>query len=313
MIRRFCLLVFIAAAALGTPAQSPSPAPSKPPTAAEEKFLATADEVMAEVSKLLELPVKAPLKKSMRTPEQIREFLLEQLRISKEKDKRYADQRALERFGLLPKGFDLEKHLVDLLTEQVAGLYDPKTKEFYIVTGQSPMTLRMVLAHELVHALHDQHFEVEKWTEAAKPNDDSELARHTVLEGAATAAMIDYLLRDNPKLRIRENPAFESVVKQLMGANIGAESPQLAAAPPFIRDVLLFPIPQWRDFHTACSARAQWLERVLEHFREAAGVEPADSAPGVVSARRDARGGHLAGYFQVSRQGLAETGRQRDG
>jgi hypothetical protein len=87
------------------------------------------------------------------------------------------------------------------------------------------------------------------------------MARHTVLEGAATAAMIDYLLRDRPDLRIRENPAFESVVKQLMGANIGAESPQLAAAPQFLRDALLFPYLQGAIFtQRVLRERSGWKE-----------------------------------------------------
>ena len=54
----------------------------------------------------------------------------------------------------------------------------------------------MVMAHELTHALEDQHFQIEAWMKAAKPNDDAELAREAVLEGSAMAAMIDYLLGD---------------------------------------------------------------------------------------------------------------------
>lgn len=222
-------------------AQQPAPTVASPLSEKEAKFLATADEVLAEVSKLIGLPLKSPLKKSIRSRDDIREYLLKQLRESKEGDKRYADQRALERFGLLPRNFDLEGHLVDLLTEQIAGLYDPKAGEFYIADWMDPFMQRVVMAHELVHALHDQHFHVEKWTDAAKPNDDAQLARSAVLEGSATAAMLDYLLRDRPDLRVRDNPGFASLVRNVMGTNLTAASPELAKSPPFIRDLLVFP------------------------------------------------------------------------
>jgi len=242
-------------------AQTPAPPAAKQPTESEAKFLATADDVMAEMSKLLDLPVKSALKKSIRSRDEIRAYLLQQLRESKEKDKRYADQKALERFGLLPKGFDLEATLVDLLTEQVAGLYDPKSAEFFIADWMDPLTQRIVMAHELVHALHDQNFQLEKWSDAAKPNDDAELARHAVLEGSATAAMIDYLLRGRPDLRIRDNPAFATLVRNMMGADVGEASPELAKAPPFLRDVLLFPYLSGALFtQKVLQQRAGWKE-----------------------------------------------------
>ena len=264
MLRKLAgFTMFAMLCAVGAVAQSAAaPPPASAPTEAQTKFLATADEVLAEISRLLDLPSKAPLKKSIRTRDEIRAYLLRQLQEDKEKDKRYADQRALERFGLLPKNFDLEKHLLDLLTEQVAGLYDPKTEEFYIADWMDPMTQRIVMAHELVHALHDQNFRVQAWSDAAKPNDDAELARHAVLEGSATAGMMEYLLRGRPDLRIRDNPAFESLIKQMMGANFDSASAELAKSPPFIRDVLLFPYlngalftqrvlrerPGWKEF-----------------------------------------------------------------
>ncbi|HXW15558.1 MAG TPA: hypothetical protein VEN79_13705, partial [Terriglobia bacterium] len=40
------------------------------------EFLRTADEVLAQMSQLLSLPVKAPLKKSLRSKKEIREYLI---------------------------------------------------------------------------------------------------------------------------------------------------------------------------------------------------------------------------------------------
>ncbi len=223
--------------------QSQQASPAPPATSAEAAFARTADEVMAQVSDILGLPVKTPLKKTIRSRDEIREYLLRQMREDKNPEKRYADQRALEKFGLLPKGFQLEPFLIELLTEQIAGLYDPKGEEFYIADWLEAGEQRMVMAHELVHALHDQHFQVDKWLEAAKPNDDAELARGAVLEGAATAAMIDYVLRGSGQDRfsVRTMPNFADVIRGQMVGDGSQQSPQMAKAPPFIREALLFP------------------------------------------------------------------------
>src|SRR6202051_2671838 len=134
---------------------------------ADAEFLQAADEVLAAMSKILSLPVKEPLKKSVRSREEIREFLLRQMREDKDDTKRYADQKALEALGLIPKGYPLDQKLLALLTEQIAGMYDPKTREFFIADWTSPADQRMIMAHELCHALQDQHFHVEKWGRAA--------------------------------------------------------------------------------------------------------------------------------------------------
>ena len=55
--------------------------------------------------------------------------------------------------------------MIDLLTEQIAGLYDPKSHEFYIADWIPMADQRMVMAHELTHALEDQHFQIEAWTQ----------------------------------------------------------------------------------------------------------------------------------------------------
>ena len=79
---------------------------------ADAEFLQAADEVLAVMSKILSLPVKEPLKKSVRSREEIREFLLRQMREDKDDTKRYADQKALEALGLIPKGYPLDQKLL---------------------------------------------------------------------------------------------------------------------------------------------------------------------------------------------------------
>ena len=156
-------------------AAAPSSTDSKPGTDAE--FIAAADEVLGQLSQITGLKLLTPLKKSLRSREEIRAYVIKQMNEDKNAAERYADQRSAEAFGLLPKGFDLDSFMINVLTEQIEGLYDPTTREFYIADWSPLADQRMVMAHELTHALEDQHFQIEAWLKAARPNEDAELAR----------------------------------------------------------------------------------------------------------------------------------------
>src|SRR2546422_1591737 len=62
-------------------------------------------------------------------------------------------QAAYRLFGLIPDSLDLRRTMVDLLTEQVAGYFDPDSNALYIPTDIDPSQARLVISHELVHAL----------------------------------------------------------------------------------------------------------------------------------------------------------------
>lgn len=217
-------------------AQQDPPAASVPTVTANPEFLATADEVMNEMSDITGWKLKAPLKKSIRTREEIHAYILAEMDDEKDAKERYASKRSAEAFGLLPRDFNLDSFLVDLLTEQIAGLYDPKKHEFYIADWIQPDEQRMVMSHELTHALQDQYFHIEAWVRAAKPNDDAELARESVLEGSAMAGMLEYTLRDKG-LKLRDLPDIDPSI--FVGDL--TDTPMLKKAPPFIKDSLMFP------------------------------------------------------------------------
>jgi hypothetical protein len=236
--RLVAFLCLVTLAALPCWAQQDSGLGERTPSSgsANAEFLRAADEVLAEMSKILSLPIKEPLKKSVRSREEIRDFLVRQMRGDKDDAKRYADQKALEALGLIPKGYPLEQKMLALLTEQIAGLYDPKQREFFIADWTQPAEQRMIMAHELTHALQDQYFQVEKWEEEVKSNDDAQLAREAVLEGSATIAMVDYLLRKSGKTT-RDLNDFDP------GMLIGDvnDSAELSDAPLVIKDEITFP------------------------------------------------------------------------
>jgi len=233
----FAGIAFSLLAASGVAAQQATPPAALPPPSMPQsaEFLQAADEVLGEMSKLISLPIVSPLKKSIRSREEIRAYLLQKMKEDKDADKRYADQKTMEKFGLLPKGYPLEQTMVKILTEQIAGLYDPDSQEFFIADWNSAADQRMVMSHELTHALQDQHFHIDKWTDAAKPNDDAELARDAVIEGSALAAMLDYVLRGKGSVR-----DLGDLDASLLIGDVDS-SPELSKAPKVLQDELLFP------------------------------------------------------------------------
>lgn len=233
--------------------QATTAPPAAHPAKNNPEFLAMADEVLHEMSAITGWELKSPLKKSIRSREEIHAYVLREMDDEKDAKERYASKCSAEAFGLIPRGFNLDAFMVDLLTEQIAGLYDPKAHEFYIADWIAPDDQRTVMSHELTHALEDQHFQIEDWVKAARPNDDAGLARESVLEGSAMAAMLEYMLKDKG-LKLRDLPDIDPSV--FVGDL--SDTPLLKKAPPFIKDSLMFPYFSGLTFSMAVLKTDGW-------------------------------------------------------
>src|SRR5258707_6846055 len=90
-------------------------APATPPSLTGKPgaadFSAAADEVLAQMSEITGLALRSPLKKSLRSREEIRAHLIQEMDEDKDTAERYAGARSAEAFGLLPKGIDLDSFM----------------------------------------------------------------------------------------------------------------------------------------------------------------------------------------------------------
>lgn len=254
--KKFIAIQFLLfASSLGCPAlpaaQDAAEIPSTSPAVAE--FGAAADQVLKQMSEITGLRQKSPVKKSLRSRREIRAYVIREMDDEKNPAQRYAGKRGAEAFGLIPKNFDLDNFLVDLLTEQIAGVYDPKAGEFYVADWIPLEDQRMVMAHELTHALQDQHFKIADWVKAARPNDDAEIAREAVLEGSAMSAMLDYELRQKG-LTLSDLPEIDP---SLLVGDLNS-TPALKNAPPFVKDALLFPYLGGMGFSNSILKSGGW-------------------------------------------------------
>jgi hypothetical protein len=144
------------------------------------------------------------------------------------------DQRVYEQLGLLPAGFDLLGSYLDLLEDQALGFYDPQSGAFTIVEGQDTAAVAPILvAHELTHALDDQHFDLERLLEGPAEDDDRASAAGAVVEGSGTAVMTVFMLREVGAGRLSV-----SAVQEMQRAE-AARAARLRAAPSVIQRSLM--------------------------------------------------------------------------
>ena len=147
---------------------------------------------------------------------------------------------SLAALGLLPSGMDLKKTYLDLLGEQIGAFYDQHSAELFTFSGQ-PLDNgqnRVILAHELTHALEDQHFQLARLPLEAKGNDDRALAASALVEGDATLVMSRYMMGD----------LSAAVLKDALAGAFSADLRQMAAAPRYLRETLLFPYLRGQEF-----------------------------------------------------------------
>lgn len=153
---------------------------------------------------------------------------------------------ALARLGLLESGYPLREKYIDLLGEQVAAFYDQhqhKLVMFEDATLENSQN-RVVLAHELAHALQDQHFGLKKLPLEIKTNDDRAAAASALCEGDATLVMTEYMLK---KLSL-------STLKDTFASTMAQNMEQLAKAPRYLREMLIFPYLRGQEFCAALYA-----------------------------------------------------------
>src|SRR5687767_15833932 len=165
-------------------------------TAQNASIISTAEAILKETSELRELSILREVKSGAQSRSEIEQVIIKNLDADTTPAEMYAAEIVLKAFGLAPPDFAYRSFLIKLLSEQVAGYYDPKARQFYLadwieLDGQKP-----VMAHELTHALQDQHFNLRRFEKWPKGDSDAELAAHALIEGDATLAMTLYLTKN---------------------------------------------------------------------------------------------------------------------
>jgi hypothetical protein len=207
------------------------------------------DAIVQTLSEISGLAEKHRVPYGRMTKEQLRKFLTKRIRKTLKPDEIHADELSLKMFGLVPQDFDLKTSTVDLLTEQAAAFYDYDAKKLVLMDATSLSAETETLAHELGHALADQHFHLEKYMNDSNADDDADLARTAVVEGQASWLMFAYSLKING-----QNPEpTQKMLNDAFGGDSGsaAQYPVLKSSPLYIQQSLLFPYSEGTLFFDA--------------------------------------------------------------
>ncbi len=226
-----------------------------------QALLSTADAVLKDMSEITGLPIKAPLKKQIVGRAEIKDYLTQNLKEEYTPRELHQQEAMLQALGLVSSDFDLGKFLVTFYTEQAAGVYDPRRKTMLIADWVGEDMQKMVLAHELTHALQDQNFDLQQFLHAVRDDDDASSARQAVVEGHATAAMMQEMIKPASLVTL---PSLEPLMSMMIQRPV-AQFPAFSSAPFFFRFSALFPYSEGIGFMQAGLQRGGWtgLSRVF--------------------------------------------------
>lgn len=205
--------------------------------------------IVNTLSEITGLSEEHPVPYGWMNKKQLRQFLSKRIKKTLRPEEIYADELALKMFGLVPPDFDLKKSTVDLLTEQAAAFYDYDNKKLYLLDDSSFTSETTTLAHELSHALADQHFDLGKFMDETPSNDDENLAHTAVVEGQASWLMIAYDLKVAGKDPVPTAEMLKSVADS--SEDSMADFPVLKSSPLYIQQSLLFPYSEGTLFFAA--------------------------------------------------------------
>jgi hypothetical protein len=261
------------------PTSAPTPLPSATPTGdASALYREIEDQVIAERG----LPAKERVEPTVLSPDEVKARLKAQFEKDNSPEKLSVVEETLKALGLLPADASLNTLYVDMLGSQVAGYFDPATREVVVVSqsGAIGAVEKVTFAHEFTHVLQDQAFGLQGIDVDAVGQGDRSLGRLALVEGDATLLMTRWLAEHLPPAELGE----------LLKVDPEAQA-QLARMPAILRETLLFPYQQGLIFVNGIWARGGWpavdrafgrlpdsTEQALHPDKYAAGEKPIEVA-----------------------------------
>ncbi len=213
------------------------------------------DLALSELIKIRGLEVKKPIPCKNLNKEEIRTYLESALKKKVTPERLELERKVLVALKLIPEDYKYQEELLNLYTDQVGGYYDPEL-EYFGTASWIPVNMQVPIAfHELTHALQDQHYDLDTFTDAKLSTDDL-LARSALAEGDASLSM---LLVGKGKSQ-GDKELTESEIKLFSGntANSALENEKLAQTPEAIRAQMIFPYSKGTEYVFKLYKEGKW-------------------------------------------------------
>lgn len=212
-----------------------------------DPLAALVDSLLPVLEALSGLEAVAPVRVAERSSDQVRAFVEHRLAEDYPPDVVDGIRDTYAMLGLLPDTLQLEALLAELYAEQIVGYYDPDSTTLYVIEGVPRDALRPVLAHELVHALQDQHIALDSLISLERGN-DRQMAAQAAIEGHATLVMLAFLAGEATGGPVDPATLPDPSAQIRAGLDASAAYPVFQSAPALLREVLIFPYAEGASF-----------------------------------------------------------------
>lgn len=210
-------------------------------TSSDAKLAEIAARILPGLASRSGMELRDPVRVERRSRAELERYLEFKIEEEFPKERAALLSEAYALLGLIPRDLDLRGTLKSLYLEQIAGFYDPDSTTLFVLDDQPDDAIESLLVHELVHAIQDQHTDLDAITDPGLSN-DRRVAAQAAIEGHATLVMFEFLMQQQGRgdLDVVEMPNFSERLGPALEA-ARTESPTLAGAPLVLQESLLFP------------------------------------------------------------------------
>jgi len=208
-------------------------------------------QAIPRVERAVGIRFKRPPRVESRSKADVRAFLERQFATSHAVRDLAGEEAVYKLLGMIPDTMHLRPELENLLTEQIAAYYDPKTKVLYVVDGAPQVELSVIIMHELVHALQDQYINLDS-IQSAEGDNDRASAADAIIEGQAVFDQLVAMAGNRNFVAMI--PGGWDAMRQQIRQN-QASMPALAGAPMALQETLIFPYLSGTEFMRDFDAR----------------------------------------------------------
>jgi hypothetical protein len=218
--------------------------PDRTDSIAQEELEAFTTEILAEIEALRGKRFLRKVSVSVADKEEFLRYAVERLNKSSTPEEIASEETIAKMMGLIPVEMNLLDTYLELVESQVGGFYDPESESFCLMESFTGPLAKVILAHELTHALDDQLYDIDGTDERFADNADRQLAFHGVVEGSGTAVMNTWAVNHMSEFRGVDLSAATTIA--------GAED-----TPPFL----------WRPLMAVYLRGSMFLNRTTSMFK----------------------------------------------
>ncbi|MBN1516656.1 hypothetical protein JXA32_08820 [Candidatus Sumerlaeota bacterium] len=204
----------------------------------EKAIEVTVREISGQTAKLRRLELKKKIEFNTLSRSELMGYLMKALDKEIPPQEMQATEFILTHIGLTPFDLNLREVLLGFYTDQVGGLYDDESKKLYVMEDfpLKQELSRVILAHEICHAIQDQYYDLLNWEihpnniDEEGGNDDRAMAAACVAEGDATILMGEWAAQNLSIGVLLDLPKYLSLNQKAM-----------SSAPQPLIDMFIFP------------------------------------------------------------------------